>query len=117
MRSVLVRGEVSAADLDGVFRSVAGEVQWTASYALGETRVALFVGQKYMLRTNDRVGVILLSAANGSGQRIDLSSAGGGSGPLGISWGAGGSIETELYDALSQFLQSRSLVFQEITSS
>ncbi len=64
-----------------------------------------------MLRTNDRVGVIMLSAANGSDQRIELSSAGGGTGLLGISWGAGGSIETDLFDALRQFIQSRALAF------
>lgn len=87
MRSVLVRGAATGADLGGVFRSVAGDVQRTASYSLGKIRIALFVGQKYMLRTNDRVGVIMLSAANGSGQRIDLSSAGGATGITGISWG------------------------------
>ncbi len=100
---------MTGADLDGVFRSVAGDVQWSTSYSLGETHIVLYVGQKYMLRTNDRVGVIMLSAANGSGQRIDLSSAGGGTGLIGISSGAGGSVETDLFDiSVSSYSRVRS---------
>jgi|GEM_PF-4590666 len=115
MRAILVRGELGGADLSGLFATVGAEVQSATSYAFGSTRVVLIVGRKFFLRTNDRLGLVVVAASDGAVQRIDLSYAGGGSGLIGnFLYGAGDSLEAQLLDALVQLLSSRSLSYGEV---
>lgn len=116
MRSVFVHGELSADDLGGLLGSAGASGQFSASYAFGDVRVVIYVGRKFMFRSNDYLGVLVVATSNGTSQRIDLSYAGGGSGMLGVQWGAGDSIELDLYDALLSLIQSRSLTYQEAGS-
>ena len=112
MRSLALRGELSSEDLVGLLSSIGVGGQGVAEYTLGSVRVVILIGDKYMMRTNDRFGVVVVAAADGSRQRIDLGSAGGAQGLLGVKWGAGESIERELVDALVQLLESRSLTYE-----
>lgn len=114
VRSVLVQGEVAPGDLQDLLANAGVEIQAASMYAFGATRVALFVGRKFFLRSNDRLGVVVLSAANGPVQRLDLSYAGGGSGLLGAQWGAGNDLEAQLYDGLVALLQERSMRFSDV---
>jgi len=116
MRSVFVRGEVSPGDLSNLFASVGAEGQASTSYAFGEVRVVLLVGRKFAFRSNDYLGLVILAATNGQNQRIDVSYAGAGSGLLGVQLGAGESLETNLFNAVLQLLQARSLSYQEATA-
>jgi hypothetical protein len=115
MRSILVQGEIEAADLSGILPSIDATVQGTGAYAFGNTRVVLYVGRKFYFRSNDYLGVVLLAATDGATQRIDVSYAGGGAGLMGVQWGAGSDLETSLFDALVALLTSKSLHYTEIT--
>jgi hypothetical protein len=116
MRSLLVQGELSVADLVAAFDSTVGERQSHAAYTLGNVRVLQLVGRKFFFRSNDYLGVVLLAATDGVSQRIDIAYAGGGSGLLGVEWGAGDKLEGSLFDALTQALQARSLPYQDATA-
>lgn len=113
MRSVFVHGERSSEDLGGLLTAVGAEAQGAAAYAFGEARVVRFVGRKFMFRSNDHLGVVVLGASNGTSQRIDLSYAGAGSGVFGMQWGADETIVTTVFRALVQMLGARSLPYQE----
>jgi hypothetical protein len=117
MRSLLVQGELSPSDLTGAFDSIGAERQGTSAYTLGNVRVLQLVGRKFFFRSNDYLGLVLLAATDGVSQRIDIGYAGGGSGLLGIQWGAGDKLEGSLFDALTQALQARSLPYQDATAS
>jgi hypothetical protein len=117
LRSVLVQGELSPADLDGLLATVGATRQAAAAYALGASRVTILVGSKFYFRSNDYLGVVIAAVANGTSQRIDVSYAGGGSGLLGIQLGAGDSLEEALFTALVGVLQSRSLRFGDPESA
>ena len=111
MRSILVQGEVSPAELDGVLGSVGVQRQAITTYSLGPTRVAIVLGCKYYFRSNDYLGVALVAVSDGTAQRIDVSYAGGGAGLLGFQLGAGNDLEAHLTEALSDLLRARSLRF------
>lgn len=117
MRSLLVQGELSAAELQNAFGEGGAEGQSGSSYAYGAVKILLLVGRKYYLRSNDQLGVVLLASTNGATQRIDVSYAGGGSGLLGIQMGAGNDLENSLFDSVVSAAQSRSLSFQEISGT
>jgi len=111
MHSVLVRGEVPPSDLAGLFVAVGAEGQGAVGYAYGNVRIVLYVGRKFFFRSNDYLGLVILASTDGASQRIDISYAGGGSGLLGVQWGAGDSLETSLFDALLNVLRARSLAY------
>ena len=113
MRSVFVHGTLSSTDLSSLLGAIGAEGQSSVEYAFGPVRIVLLVGRKFAFRSNDYLGVVVLAASNESSQRVDVGYAGSGSGILGAQWGAGESIETNLYDALVRLLQSRSLSYQE----
>jgi hypothetical protein len=117
MRSVLIRGEIPASDLGGLMGGAGADLQASTAYAFGSTRVAIFVGKKFFFRSNDYLGVLVVSASDGSTQRVDLSYAGGGSGLLGVQLGAGTSIENSLFESLTGLAQSRNLTFQDVTAA
>ena len=90
MRSILVHGEVSSEELRSVVEETGIELQGAASYAFGGTRISLFLGRKHFFRTNSYLGVSVVAATDGITQRIDIGQAGGGSGLIGMEWGARG---------------------------
>ena len=109
MRSILVEGELSNVELAAVLQGAGVEQQTAAAYAFGTTRVALLVGRKFFFRSNDYLGLVVAAATDGRVQRIDISYAGGGSGLLGVQWGAGTDHETKVYLSLMERLRTRSL--------
>jgi len=113
MRAVFVHGEVSAEELQSVLTGAGASVQSAATYAFGDVRVALFVGEKFFFRTNDHLGLVVLGTSNGTTQRIDISVAGKGAGAFGGMLGAGDSFETDAYNALVGILNGRSLQYQD----
>jgi len=114
MRSVVVQGELPPSDLVNLLATAGVEDQGTASYVYGNVRVLLCVGRRYFLRSNDFLGAVLLATTDGSTQRIDVCSAGAGSGLLGIQLGAGQRVEGDLLDAVLTVARERSLACQEI---
>jgi len=117
MRSVVIQGEISAGDLGGLITGAGADLQASAAYAFGSTRVAIFVGKKFFFRSNDYLGVLVVAASDGSTQRVDMSYAGGGSGLLGVQLGAGANIENSLFEGLAGLAQSRNLTFQDVTTA
>jgi hypothetical protein len=109
MRSVLVRGEVLPEELAGLFEGAGVEPQGRAAYAFGATRVAIFVGRKHFFRTNSYLGLVLVASTDGTTQRIDISQAGGGSGLVGMEWGAGDDLEASVYNALAAAVRTKGL--------
>jgi len=109
MQSVLLRGELSPADLGEVVEAAGAEIQDSAAYAFGSTRIYLTVGRKHFFRTNSYLGVVLLAATDGATQRIDIAHAGGGSGLMGIEWGSGDDLEGEIAAALGKLIRDRGL--------
>jgi len=114
MRSLLVQGELSGDDLQNAFRAGGADLQAATAYEFGTVKVLLLVGRKYFFRSNDQLGIVLLATTNGTTQRIDVSYAGGGSGLLGIQYGAGQSLENGLFEGIVSGVQSRSLPCQEV---
>jgi len=114
MRSLLVQGELGAVDLAGVLPAIGITVQNSVGYSIGNTRVVLYVGRKFYFRSNDYLGIVVLTATTENSQRIDLNYAGGGSGMMGVQWGAGRDLETTLFDAIVAALVARSLAYSEI---
>jgi len=114
MRSVLVRGEVRVEELQGLFGEAGLEPQSQAAYAFGTTRVAIFVGRKHFFRTNSYLGVVLVASTDGTTQRIDISQAGGGSGLIGMEWGAGDDLESNLYNALAAAVERNGLAAEPV---
>ncbi|MCI4352615.1 MAG: hypothetical protein L3K14_04425 [Thermoplasmata archaeon] len=117
MRSLLVQGEVEAADLAELLPSVGAEVQSAAAYAFGTTRIVLYVGRKFYFRSSDYLGILLLAASDGASQRIDISYAGGGSGLMGVQWGAGTDLEASIFDAVVAVLTGKSLSYTELPAA
>jgi hypothetical protein len=117
MRSVLIQGEIPAAELGGLLGAAGVELQASAAYAFDNTRVSIFVGKKFFFRTNDYLGVLVVTASDGATQRVDLSYAGGGSGLMGIQLGAGTNIENSLYEGLANLARSRNLSIRDLALS
>jgi hypothetical protein len=115
MRSLLVKGEVAGGDLAAALSTIGADVQSSAAYAFGNTRIFLAVGRKFFFRSNDYLGVVILGASDGATQRIDLSYAGGGSGLMGVQWGAGTDLENNLFDAMVAVLNEKSLSYSDIS--
>jgi hypothetical protein len=115
MRSLLIQGEIEAAELGEVLPGAGAKVQTSLAYAFGATHVALFVGRKFTFRSNDYLGIVLMTASDGTTQRVDVSYAGGGSGILGAVWGAGRDIEDAVGDAIRSIAQRRGLQCSEIS--
>lgn len=113
MRTLLVTGELSGNELATAFQQVANEIQTSVAYSFGDIRIVLIVGRKFFFRSNDYMGATILAATNGTTQRIDLSSAGGGSGLLGIQWGAGNKFEQQLFDGVAALAQRHSFRITE----
>jgi hypothetical protein len=109
MRSILVHGEVSAEELGGVVEGAGVEIQGSTAYAFGGTRICLFLARKHFFRTNSYLGVSLVAATDGITQRIDIGQAGGGSGLIGMEWGAGDDLEASIYNSLAALLQEKGL--------
>ncbi|HTT72745.1 MAG TPA: hypothetical protein VMG99_01145 [Thermoplasmata archaeon] len=109
MRSVLVNGEVGGDDLGGLFSAVGADAQGAVAYAFGPVRVVVLVGRKFFFRSNDYLGLVIVATTDGREQRIDISYAGGGSGLLGVQWGAGSDLESQLYTEVVGLVQRRSL--------
>lgn len=109
MRSVLVHGELSGEELGQLLAAVRAQPQSSAAYAFGTTRVLLYTAKKFFFRTNDYLGLVILSTTDGVDQRIDLGWVGGGSGLMGLQMGAGDDIEDELFDALMRLIASKGL--------
>jgi hypothetical protein len=116
MRSLLVQGEIDATEIAAVLPTAGAKVQTAVGYAFGATRIALYIGRKYTFRSNDYLGIILLAASDGTTQRIDVSYAGGGSGMLGVVWGAGTDLENEVLNAISQVASRLGLRCTEVAS-
>lgn len=112
MQSVVVNGEVPPEDLQGLFEAAGVDPQSAVAYAFGTTRIAIFVGRKFFVRTNSHLGVVLVAATDGTTQRIDIGQAGAGSGFMGTEWGAGDDLEARLYNALAELVQQRGLSVQ-----
>ena len=85
------------------------ELQGAAAYAFGGTRISLFLGRKHFFRMNSYLGVSLVAATDGATQRIDIGQAGGGSGLIGMEWGAGDDLEASIYNSLAALLQQKGL--------
>ena len=109
MHSILVHGEVSTEELRAVVERAGIELQGAASYAFGGTRISLFLGRKHFFRTNSYLGVSLVAATDGTTQRIDIGQAGGGSGLIGMEWGAGDDLEASIYNSLASLLHEKGL--------
>ncbi len=114
MRSLLIHGEIGPAELGEILPSAGAKVQTAVAYAFGTTRVCLFVGRKFTFRSNDYLGIILMAATDGATQRIDVTYSGGGSGLMGMVWGAGQDIENEVGNAILGMAQQKGLQVQEI---
>jgi hypothetical protein len=116
MKSLLVQGEVPAPDLLGLFSAIGAQVQGSAAYAFGTTRIFLGFGSKYYFRTSDYIGIVLFAATDGASQRIDVSYVGGGSGVFGVQMGAGSDLENSLSDAVISLLSERSLQYTDVSA-
>ena len=117
MRSVLIEGELGDAELAAVLQGADVQEQSATAYAFGTTRVALLVGRKFFFRSNDYLGLVIVAATDGRVQRIDISYAGGGAGLLGVQWGAGTDLETQVYQSLMERLRARTLRCSDISSA
>ena len=109
MRSVLVHGEVSPEELSQLIQSAGVESQAAAAYAFGTTRITILLGRKHFFRTNSYLGLSVVAATDGTTQRIDIGQAGGGSGLIGMEWGAGDDLEAAIYNSLASLLKERGI--------
>jgi hypothetical protein len=116
MRLVVIQGDLAAADIGGLINAVGAEIQASAAYEFGATRVSIFVGTKYFFRTNDYLGVLVVSTSDGTTQRVDMCYSGGSSGLLGIQLGASTTIEASLFEGPVGLAQSRHLSFRDVTA-
>lgn len=114
MRSMLVQGSLSGGELAESAREAGVEVQAAAAYELGTTRVEFLIGKRFYFRSNDYLGLVVVAATDGAVQRIDVGYAGGGSGLLGVQWGAGNDLESTVYAALLERLRARSLPASDV---
>ena len=93
---MLVQGAVTPETVIALWGSAGAEVQAATRYAFGGTAVMIVVGRKFYFRSNDYLGVVCVTTTSGGTQRIDVSYAGGGSGMLGVQWGAGNDLEAAI---------------------
>lgn len=117
MRSFVCSGDAPDNLLGQVFAGQVDEVQQQLHYLIGSTRVLLLIGRKFYFRSSDYLGVVVLAVANGAVERIDISYAGGGSGMLGLQWGAGDRLETDVANAIAEALRNAGVRFQEGTGT
>ena len=109
MISLVVHGELPPQVLAEIFPQAGVELQSSAAYAFGTTRVTVLLGAKHFFRTDSWMGVALVAATDGTTQRFDIGHAGAGQGLIGAEWGAGNDLEASVYNALSQALQAHGL--------
>jgi len=112
---MLVQGAVTPETVIALWGSAGAEVQAATRYAFGGTAVMIVVGRKFYFRSNDYLGVVCVTTTSAGTQRIDVSYAGGGSGMLGVQWGAGNDLESSLFDAIASLLRQRGIAFNEIS--
>jgi hypothetical protein len=112
-QSFVVQGSLSEDELESVLRRAGTEVQGRNSFVFGDCQVALFVAQKYFFRTSDFVGATLVAISRAGSQRIELASAGGGSGVLGVQLGAGEKLEDTLRQSLIDALKQKGFAFTD----
>ncbi len=114
MKSLKISGTIAPEDLKGIVGSVSSEIENFIRYALNGTYMTIVGAGKYFLRTNDRIGMYLISASSSTEQRIDLSSVGGGGGLLNVSLGSKQKYEEALVQALEDFLKNNGIIFETI---
>ena len=114
MKSLKLSGTVAPEDLKGIVGSVSSEIENFINYSLNGTDMTIVGAGKYFLRTNDRIGMYLISASSSIEQRIDVSSVGGGGGLFNLSLGSKQRYEEELVQALENFLKNNGIIFETI---
>lgn len=114
MRSLKIMGTLQRDELVGLVEKVVSEIEGVSSYKYGNAEITIIGAGKFFLRTSDRVGFYLLSAATDTEQRIDYSAVGGGSGLLGVTLGSKQRFEEEIGYALESLLEQKGFRFEEI---
>lgn len=109
MRTLAIGGELSRQDLQTTFDRAGLIAQIRTAYKLGDVEVAILIAQKYFLRTNTLVGVVVVAVSNGGVQRIDIVHAGGGEGIVGVEFGAGANLELRIYNELGALAEELGL--------
>lgn len=69
---------------------------------------AVIIYEKYYYRAENMLTLTAVVYPEGANTHVHLVSGGGGSGLFGIDWGASGSFETSVEEALDRYIISRS---------
>lgn len=107
MRSISVGGKLDIEEIENVFRSQIGEIEYSKSYKSQGVEVSIITGTRFFLRTDDYVGFCLLRYYDGTGTKMDLGRVGGGSGLLGVRLGAGNKVEEKILNEIRSLAESQ----------
>lgn len=114
MQSYKVSGTIAPEELKNLVEEVSSQVENFVSYPFDGTVITVIGAGKYYMRTNDTVGFYMFSVSKNSEQRIDFSSAGGGSGLLNLNLGSKKKYEEEIASALDNLVQGRGLTMEKL---
>ena len=113
MRTLTISGKIGIPKLKEIFNAIVDEIEFEKEYKSAEKSINLLAGSKFMFRTGDNVGVVLLIETNENFQRIEVISLGGGKGIFNLKFGAGESIENSILRNIETVANKMSLRFEE----
>jgi hypothetical protein len=113
LRTLTISGKIGIPKLREIFNAIVDEIEFEKEYKSAEKSINLLAGSKFMFRTGDYVGVVLLIETNENSQRIEVVSLGGGKGIFNLKYGAGKSIENSILRNIETVANKMSLRFEE----
>jgi hypothetical protein len=114
MKSLKLSGKIEHKRLREIFSQNIDENEYYREYIFSNNETMIVTGSRYMFRTGDYVGFIMISHYDGQYQIIDFGRVGGGRGIMNLRWGAGNTWEKNMMDKLKEEAQKLVLTFEDL---
>lgn len=109
MKSVTVRGKLDSDEITKLFTSLMDQEAHKIQRSGDGSDLTILTGSRYFLRTRDNVGFCMVRYYDGISTSIDFGRVGGGSGILGIRFGAGDKLEEDLMEKIRIMVESQGM--------
>lgn len=111
MKSLRIKGRIEDEIVLEIFNDFVDEIILKENFQLLNGSLLIVSGSKYMFRTNDYVGFLVISQYDGSEQFIRAIMVGGGKGIMNLKWGAGSSLEKKFIEKIEEVAGKMSMDF------
>ena len=114
MKSLKLSGKIEHKRLREIFTENVDENECYREYIFLSNETMIATGSRYMFRTGDYVGFIMISHYDGQYQIIDFGRVGGGKGIMNLRLGAGNTWEKNMMDKLKEEAQKSGFNSEEL---